>query len=383
MIQCLHNMRETVKKECVNNMQNRSFKLVMVVFFLVSFFVLMCFLTKTDDSEASNQSVSTSETSEFEQIATTTVTTTQHVPEKKSITISFLGDCMLASYKGQVIEGNMNWCLQNYDSSYFFEKAMPYIGNDDFTVTNCECVLSDTSTVEVAKNHSPAYWYRSGSKTASVFKENSIDAVAIANNHIADYGMSGKQDTMRALEDAGVLWGNDDQMVTLEKDGIKIGLILCNFWGSYQQDSIVSRIHELSKTTDIQIVYFHGGEMRIHFPEKWKVNGAHAFVDAGADLVLGAHPHALQPHEEYNGVDIVYSLGNFCYGGSKSPENRTIIYQESFEFEDGAYVGSQETIIPFYVYTGATNNWQPGPITNEQEKNAVLDFMYGNRTSPF
>ena len=64
----------------------------------------------------------------------------------------------------------------------------------------------------------------------------------------------------------------------------------------------------------------------------------------------------LQPEEVYNGVPIVYSLGNFCYGGNRSPENRTIIYKALLSVEDGVLTGQTTQIIPCYVYTGSTNN---------------------------
>lgn len=359
---------------------NRIYFIFMAFLFIVFFGLILSSGNKTTDFPTTSSTI-LSETSNQNKITAQTEVS-QH--DNKKITISFLGDCMMASYKGESVHGNMNWCLDNKPFTYFFEKAMPYIGNDDFTITNCECVFTDTATSEVHKNHSPAYWYRSSSKNAGVFSMNSIDAVGIANNHIADYGIQGKEDTKKALESAGVLWGNDNQEVILEKNGVKIALLLMNFWETYQSDKIVSKLINLNETTDIQIVYFHGGTERIYSPEQWKVNGVHKFVDAGADLVLGAHPHVLQPHEEYKGVDIVYSLGNFCYGGSKSPENRTIIYQETFTLDpENHIIESNETIIPFYVFTGTTNNWQPAPIEDSVEKNAVLEFMYGKTSSPF
>lgn len=290
---------------------------------------------------------------------------------------------MMASFKGQNGYGSMNWYLDNYPFSYFFEDVITYIGNDDFTIANCENVFTDTAAVPIEKNHDPAFWFRSAMKNAKVFSDNSIEVVSLSNNHINDYGNKGKEDTKKALENAGVLWGNDDKVIILEKDGIKIGILCVNFWVKGQTNTIVNKIKNIKETTDIQIVFFHGGVEGVHSPESWKVEGCHAFVDAGADLVVGGHPHVLQPHEEYKGVDIIYSLGNFCYGGANSPENRTVIFQETFTFENNSLVSAKEEFIPCYVYTGRTNNWKPSPITNEDEKNAVLNFMYGKSKSPF
>lgn len=354
-----------------------AYKIFLALGIALILFVCLSFTLQSDDEQDNAYTSETVENTEPEMSTTSE-------PQNKEIKISFLGDCMLASYRGENFPKNMNWCLDNYDPSYFFEKCLRYISADDFTVANCECVLSDTAKSEVHKNHSPAYWYRSGSKTANIFSASSINAVSIANNHIFDYGAQGKEDTKKALENAGVLWGNDDKSVILEKDGIKIGLLLVNFWSSYQADPIVSKIIKLSKTTDLQVVYFHGGTERIHHPEQWKIDGAHSFIEAGADLVLGGHPHVLQPYEQYNGIDIIYSMGNFCYGGSTHPENRTIIFQETFTFNsNNSLISTSNEIIPCYVYTGSSNNWQPCPIENEQEKEAVLSFMHGKTDSPF
>ena len=211
----------------------------------------------------------------------------------------------MASSKGQIAEKNMNWYLNNYDYSYFFEKAMPYIGNDDFTIANCENVFTDTSTKERIKNSSPAFWFRSAKKNANVFSQNSIDAVSIANNHINDYGSNGKQDTIDALNKANVLWGNEENIIILEKDGIKFAILPVSFYSSSYVDSIIESLRSIKDSTDIQIIYFHGGKERLHKPESWKIEGCRKFVDEGADLVIGAHPHVLQPIEMYKNVNIV------------------------------------------------------------------------------
>ena len=66
-------------------------------------------------------------------------------------------------------------------------------------------------------------------------------------------------------------------------------------------------------------MYFHGGTEKEHVPDDWLVELCHKYADMGVDLIVGSHPHVLRPMEEYNGVDIIYSLGNFCYGGNRLP----------------------------------------------------------------
>lgn len=107
-------------------------------------------------------------------------------------------------------------------------------------------------------------------------------------------------------------------------------------------------------------------------------------MDAGADLVIGNHPHVLQPMEMYNGVRIIYSLGNFCFGGSRSPENRTVMYNLTLKVDRNTLEleSFEDSITPCYVYTGSTNNWQPAPITDETVKQKVIGFMNWKVNSP-
>ena len=291
-----------------------------VITFLGFIFAFLVFflICNIRTQEPKGKPTSTQIIEQDEKFFLTSDLTTTYSPIRKEIKISFLGDCMMASYKGQYEKGNIAWALDNKPFSYFFEKAMPYIGNDTFTIANCENVFTDTENTPRKKDSTPAFWFKSATKNARVFFENSIEVVSIANNHTNDYGNNGNEDTKNALENAGVLWGDDSKDVILQYDGIKIGLICATFWGPYLEESIISRINKIEKTTDLQIIFFHGGKERLHSPEKWKIDGCHRFVDAGADLVVGAHPHVLQRMETYKGVDIVYSIGNFCFGGNKN-----------------------------------------------------------------
>lgn len=207
--------------------------------------------------------------------------------------------------------------------------------------------------------------------------------VSIANNHINDYNEQGHKDTQDALDAAGVLWGEAGKIVYDEKNGYKLGIICMTMYGTYEVDAVKEAIAEASENSDFQIVYFHGGEEAVHTAETWKIEACHQLVDAGADLVIGDHPHVLQPMEQYNGATIVYSLGNFIFGGNRHPENRTAIYQHAITIRNGKMVSQSYKLIPCYVFVGDMNNWQPDVIKDENEKQAVLDFMHGQRSLPY
>ncbi len=310
--------------------------------------------------------------------AETTVVTTTENPLVE-IKFSFLGDCTLATQMGQTYEGGFNWYAENYDKEYFFEKTYPFVNDDDFTIANCENVFTDSELKERNKGYTPAFWFRSPSINAEIFPAGSIEAVSLANNHTLDYNEQGKKDTISAIEATGKLdWGNEEKDLIFEKDGVKIAVICDTMWGDWDCEKILKRIENLNSSTDIQIVFFHGGEEAKHTEEYWKTEACHKMVDSGADLVIGGHPHVLQPLENYNGTNIVYSIGNFCFGGNRSPENRTIIYQETFTFNKNTneIESKTENIIPFYVFTSNTNNFQPSPVEDETTIQKVLDFMY-------
>jgi hypothetical protein len=302
--------------------------------------------------------------------------------QPQKITISFVGDCLIATSGGATNRvGSLNWTADQKPASYFFEKVADVFFEDDFTVANCENVFTDSALSPIKKS-GKAFWFRSATKNASIFTSGGVDIVSIANNHTLDYGEQGFFDTVKALETAGLKVGYNNHPVIVEKNGIRIGIICCDLWSYSHYGRTVKQVKEIEPETDIQIVFFHGGQEKIHKPEGWKVAAARKIVDAGADLVIGSHPHVLQPVEIYRDVPIVYSLGNFVYGGNTRPENRTIIFQAFFEVFAGAVKISYD-IIPCYVYTGNTNNWQPDKIVNRSEKEKVLEFMNGRRGQPY
>ncbi len=312
------------------------------------------------------------------------------LPEYQDITLSFVGDCMLASESGQTSSLYFNRFAETADQSYFFEKVAEYFATDDFTIANCENVFTDKKLQKIGKSYTPAYWYKSPSVNAEIFKKGSVDILSVANNHTYDYGEEGAIDTKAALESAGLVWGGDDEPIILEKDGIKIWLYLCTMYSEWQAKTICNMIAEAQESTDYQIVYYHGGTEHQFVPDEWRVRASRKMVDAGADLVIGAHPHVLQPIEEYNGAVIIYSLGNFLFGGARQTTdpyktNRTIIYQQVIRVKDGEIIHTEYKMIPCYQYKNVSLLWQPIPIDqNEDSLNyeAVIDFMLGKRESP-
>lgn len=306
-------------------------------------------------------------------------------PQDGSFTIdlSIVGDCMLATFKGQNFAGSLNWYAEHREPGYFFARVKGIFERDDFTIANLENVLTDNDLSEIPKEGNSPFWFKAPTRHCDILKAGSIEAVSLANNHTDDYGSQGYKDTVAAVSKAGLKYGTEQRTFYLKKNGFVIAVICHGLWYEAQASDIVRRIKAASKHSDYQIVFYHGGAEAVHQPESWRIRASRRLVDAGADLVIGNHPHVLQPMEEYKGAHIVYSLGNFCFGGNSTPESRTVIYKMLLTIKDGHVQKQDASLIPCYVYTGSINNWQPAPIHIEKHKQEVLDFMHGKRERPY
>lgn len=299
------------------------------------------------------------------------------------IVMHFTGDVLLAETLDAGRAGGFNEYANRENPDYFLKNALPYFLNDDFTVANLENVFSDRALSPATKTP-PAYWFKSKTANTQILTVSGIECVSVANNHTRDYGAEGLADTVSALSDAGVKYGTETETVYFEKNGFKTAVICCCMWNRSWADGIIKRIKEAEGQSDFQIVFFHGGKEAEHTPEQWKIDACRALVDNGADIVVGAHPHVLQRAETYNGAKIVYSLGNFCFGGNRFPENRTAIYRLTITVNsENKSFTHNSSIIPFYVYTGSVNNYQPDVIRDTEEAKKVLEYMKGGRNRPY
>lgn len=172
-----------------------------------------------------------------------------------------------------------------------------------------------------------------------ILQEMGVDIVTLANNHILDFGPDGLLDSRDALDQAGILWvggGKDFDEASALKT-IIVGQKTIGFLGTsrvymdtswaagdshpgvfstYDTTLPLKAIQEARDACDYLVVYVHWGVEREETPKDYQRAMGRAYIDAGADLVVGSHPHVLQPVEEYNGKTIVYSLGNFVFGSS-------------------------------------------------------------------
>ncbi|MGI6008237.1 MAG: CapA family protein [Ruminococcus sp.] len=299
----------------------------------------------------------------------TAVPEPESTPEPVEITISAAGDCTLGMDEEFDYDTSFNAMYESVgDPSWFFQNVRSIFEADDLTIVNLEGPLTESEDIQektFAFKGSPSY--------VQVLTEGSVEAANLANNHSHDYGERGYEDTIQNVENAGISTFGYDRTALLDVKGVKVGLagiyVLAD--GMERQTQLKEKIQELKEQgAQLVIVSFHWGSEKENYPDDTQKSLAHIAIDEGADLVLGHHPHVLQGIETYKGKKIVYSLGNFCFGGNSNPSDRdTMIYQQTFTVT-GKEVAEDEniTIIPCSISSEPDyNNYQPTPVQGEEK----------------
>ena len=295
--------------------------------------------------------------------------TTKRKNKTVSFTISAVGDCTFGTDENFAYEGSMPAKYDEVgDFNYFFENVKSVFEEDDLTIVNFEGTLTDSTTREDKQ-----FAFKADKSYAEILTDGFVEAANLANNHSKDYGEQSYNDTMDALDEAGITNFGYDRVAIKKVKGIKVGLV-----GTYVladglgvKDSMEKNIQDLKdEGAQVIIASFHWGEEKAEYPNDVQGERAHAAIDAGADLVLGHHPHVLQGIEQYKGKNIVYSLGNFCFGGNMYPSDMdTMIFQQTFTLKGGKLQEDNVTnIIPCSISSVEDyNNYQPTPAAGEKE----------------
>lgn len=273
-------------------------------------------------------------------------------PEPETFTISFIGDLTLTGSPGVPVdfEGTMNG-----DFGYPFSNVVQYFDDDEYTIGNLECTFSDQWLSSIQ-----TFSFRAPTTSANILLEGGVDFVTTANNHTEDFHEAGKRDTWATLEEYGIPFGkNDEAQIVTTPSGLRLG-IYCQHNASYgdyrpDEEKAVAAIHALKEQDpDLIICAFHMGIELNYYPEEKTPETCRICrrcIDEGADIIYGSHPHCLQPIEEYNGGLILYSMGNFIFGGSSMPTDQdTAIVQLTVQRDgDGTVSIADYTVIPCCV----------------------------------
>lgn len=267
--------------------------------------------------------------------------------EKREVVISLAGDCSLGNLSIHGYEGTFREMYDRQGPSWFFKNVKPVFEADDMTLVNFEGVLTNSN-----KRVEKAFNIKGKPEYIHILPEASIDAVSFGNNHRIDYGAQGVADTVAAFESIGLPYAYDDRTGIFEtEDGIKIGIISVDvIYGGRQVETYLQNgIQQLrQQEADLILACCHWGIESTYNATGYQLELGRKCIDWGVDLVVGCHPHVLQGVEYYNGKYIIYSLGNFCFGGNRNPKDKnTMIAQARFEIEDGAALKEAElTLIP-------------------------------------
>lgn len=302
-------------------------------------------------------------------------------PEPVEHVLTFVGDCTLAS--SQYAQGTASSfsAVMGGDYGYPFRNVLDYFTGDDLTVANLECVLCSDSVPSSGKT----FTFRAQPDYVNILTQGSVECVTLANNHSADYGEAGLQETRQTLEAAGIHYVNQNATALVTTDsGLTVGFYGGNFVTADQVRAGVSALREAG--AQFVVAALHFGTEGSYRPNADQVAQAHAAIDAGADLVYGSHPHVVQTVEEYNGKYIYYSLSNFCFGGNTAPRDMDsfLLRVTVTEYGDGTVAVTDREHIPCSISSvEGWNNYQPTPYGADSEAwNRVMSKLDGSFTGP-
>jgi hypothetical protein len=268
---------------------------------------------------------------------------------ESELTLNFAGDTTLA------------WCFEDVagdNLDYAFAGA-GWFGAADVTMLNLENAVTDRG-YKVPKEFN----FRMPPKYTRVLLNGGVDIVNLANNHVWDYSTIGLRDTIAHLEAAGIkhVGAGETAEVAAEPAIIEVKDKRVGFLGFYfGEGNMEDSVAALKQKVDVVVVNFHWGTERSNYPEYYQVDLGHRAIDAGADLVIGHHPHVLQGMERYNGGVIAYSLGNFIFGGNSRRQHDTVVFQ--LIIRGGEKIPA---IIPVRII-----DWQPYRLTGQEGKKVI------------
>lgn len=288
---------------------------------------------------------------------------------KQSIVISAIGDVTLGQDERFLYEGSFDQYCQKYGMAYFFERVKSILSQDDLTIANFEGTLTEEKGKPDKNFQGPQAFFFKGSPTyTTILKDGSVEAVNLANNHSMDYLNKGFQDTVDVLDRAKIINFGYAKTAIVEKKGVSIGFIGVNTLGKIEEGvnlislefDLANKIQLLNDKTSLIIVSFHWGKENSSTVTSEQQELGRFAIDRGADLVLGHHPHVLQSCEVYQGKNIVYSLGNFVFGGNSNPKQKnTEIFQQKFSFKNGKLV---EVNPPLIIPCRLSLKYKPEPL---------------------
>ena len=291
-------------------------------------------------------------------------------PEPEYITLTAVGDCTLGGNTNSGAEGEKRFasCFEQNGADYFLQSVRGLFESDDVTVANLEGPL----TTATDKRSNRQFNFRGNPEYVNILTSSSVEVCNLANNHAYDFKTAGFEETAQVLEAAGVGACGFGLEHYMEVKGCTLGFLGFTEW-NFELEEIERTVRSAREKCDLLIVCVHWGEERTYKHTSTTEKLGRRMVDAGADLVIGGHSHVYGEIEQYQGKYIIYSLGDFCFGGNKKPSDMNcIIFQQRFKlWPDGRVEDAGINLIPAQVSsTTKSNDYQP--IFLEGDKGAEL-----------
>lgn len=228
--------------------------------------------------------------------------------QEQAVEVLFFGDLMLDRSVARRAAG---------DGAALVAGVVPLVAQADLVALNLEGTITQHESIAQRDNKILRFTF-DPALTADVLRTLKADVVSLANNHALDFGPDGYAETVANLEQMGVGYfghplNSKNLSTTIERGGMVFCFVGYHDLFDAEIAAVVAEIQTIRPTCDRVIAMTHWGPEYRALPHDTQVAEAHALIDAGADLVVGGHPHVVQPYEEYRGKAIFYSLGNFVF----------------------------------------------------------------------
>lgn len=283
------------------------------------------------------------------------------LPQEDIRTVLATGDVLLArtvNFKNTQ-SGNFHWP---------FEKTADVLRSSDITFINLETPLVSNCPLS-----NEGFRFCGDLRNIDGLDFAGVDVVNLANNHAGNFGMDGVTQTLDALRRAGFLVSGIDGPVYTDVEGMRFAFLGYNEVDnqpgvSGAEESIIRKeVNEANENADVVIVQFHwGNEYTTEITPSQRNLGTLA-IDSGADLVIGNHPHWIQPFELYNNALITYAHGNFIFDQEWSEETKTGVVGKYTFYKD-------KLIAAEFLPVRIEDFGQPYFLTG-MEKQQVLDSL--------
>jgi len=292
------------------------------------------------------------------------------LPVESNVSLWLAGDIMLDR---NVAKKTRDVGANNYD--FPFLQLGSSTEHYDFRIANLEGPVTNNRSIVSPTNLSFTFSPNYLDSLAYYF-----DVVDLANNHTHNFGRDGLEQTHDYLDQSGIKYFGDPYNTTssmsliIEKDDIKIGLVGFSQLIGYGFEDFITEIKNLRSQVDYLIAFPHWGiEYNNTNPGKTQKTQAYRIIDAGADIIIGTHPHVIQPIEIYNNKFIFYSLGNFVFDQYFSPETmQGLTVDLNLNKKEGKIVSTLE-LLPIKLNI----DYQPYFVSGE-DKQKILDFVADN-----